>query len=91
MSNRQKVTVLYGENKLQKTISLPASATVGAAKKAGSEEILKHLHLQPGVPATISLDHECTDFYPGTVCPTTKLFQIIEAYQLHRTPPGYEI
>lgn len=36
MNSRQKVTVLYGENKLQKTISLPASATVAAAKKAGS-------------------------------------------------------
>jgi hypothetical protein len=64
MGDRRKVTVLYGENKLQKTISLPASATVAAAKKIGSDEILKHLRLQPGVPP-ISLDDECTDFYPG--------------------------
>ena len=66
MSNR-KVTVLYGENKLQKTIALPASATVTDAKKISSEEILKHLRLQPGVPSTISIDDECTDFYPGII------------------------
>jgi hypothetical protein len=67
MSNRRQVTVLYGENKLQKTISLPASATVATAKKIGSDEILQHLRLQPGVPSDISLDDDCIDFYPGGI------------------------
>jgi len=58
---------MYGENKLQKTITLPTSATVTDAKKIGSEEILKHLRLQPGVPSAISIDDECTDFYPGMI------------------------
>jgi hypothetical protein len=64
MSNRT-VTVLYGEHKLQKTVSVPASFTVTDAKKSGSKEILKYLRLQPGVPAAISIDDDCTDFYPG--------------------------
>jgi hypothetical protein len=67
MSNQTQVTVLYGENKLQKTISLPASATIATAKKFGSQEILEHIHHQPGVPTDISLDYECTDFYPGII------------------------
>ncbi|KIM92063.1 hypothetical protein PILCRDRAFT_83388 [Piloderma croceum F 1598] len=65
MSNRRQVTVLYSENKLQKTISLPASATIATAKKIGSDEILQHLRLQPGVPSDISLDDDCIDFYPA--------------------------
>lgn len=67
MSNLSQITVLYGENKLQKTIKLPASTTVTDAKKVGSKEILNHLRLQPGVPSSISIDDECTDFYPGTI------------------------
>ena len=65
MSNQTQVTVLYGENKLQKTISLPASTTVAIVKKFSSQEILEHLCLQPGVPTDVSVDDECTDFYPG--------------------------
>jgi hypothetical protein len=67
MSVRRNVTVLYGEKKLQKTISLPAATTVAITKKAGSDEILNHLRLQAGIPQDISIDQECTDFYPGTV------------------------
>lgn len=37
------------------------------AKAAGSNEILKHLRLQPGVPSPIILDDDCTDFYPGMI------------------------
>ena len=50
MSNLSQVTILYGENKLQKTIKLPSSTTVTDAKKKGSEVILQHLHDQSGVP-----------------------------------------
>ena len=67
MAQRLNVTVMYGENKLQKTISLPATATVAASKKAGSVEITNHLRLQAGVPSDISIDDECTDFYPGMI------------------------
>jgi hypothetical protein len=67
MSNLRQVTVLYGENKLQQTIKLPASTTITDAKKIGSEEILNHLRNQPGVPSSISIDDECTDFYPGII------------------------
>lgn len=67
MSNLRQVTVLYGENKLQRTIKLPSSTTVIDAKAAGSNEILKHLCLQPGVPSPIILDDDCTDFYPGMI------------------------
>jgi hypothetical protein len=59
MAQRLNVTVMYGENKLQKTISLPATATVAAAKKAGSVEITNHLRLQAGVPSDLSIDDEC--------------------------------
>jgi hypothetical protein len=61
------MTVLYSEKRLQKTLSFPASVTIEDAKKIGSEEILKHLRLQPGVPPGISIDDECTDFYPSMI------------------------
>jgi len=64
MVDLRKVTVLYSEHKLQKTIFIPATATVAIAKKIGSDEILNHLRLQPGVPSGISLNDEGTDFYP---------------------------
>jgi hypothetical protein len=67
MSKLCTVTVLYGENKLQKTIKLPASTTVKDAKEAGSREILNHLRVQPGVPSPITLDDDCTDLYPGII------------------------
>jgi len=67
MSICRNVTVLYGEKKLQKTISLPAATTVTITKKASSDKILNHLCLQVGIPQDISIDQECTDFYPGTV------------------------
>jgi hypothetical protein len=63
MSSTQ-VTVVYGESKLQKTISVPSSCTVAMVKRIGSDEISKHLGLQPSLPA-ISLDDDCIDFYPG--------------------------
>jgi hypothetical protein len=90
MSNRRQVTVLYGENKLQKTISLPASATVAAAKKIGSDEILQHLRLQSGVPPAISLDDECTDFYPS-MSQSQKIVYVTELRQMPLIIPGYEI
>jgi len=67
MSNRCQVTVLYSENKLQRTISLdPALAsTVADAKKSGSEIFLDHFRDQPGIPPSISIDDDCTDFYPA--------------------------
>ena len=65
--NCRNVTVLYGENKLQNMISLPASATVRKAKEAGSKEMIKHLRLQSGVPPDITIDDECTDVYPSKV------------------------
>jgi len=65
MSPLCQVTVLYGENKLQHTIKLESSTTVAQAKQAGSTEILKHLGSQPGVPSPITLDGDCTDFYPA--------------------------
>lgn len=76
MSNLSQVTILYGENKLQKTIKLPASTTVTDAKKIGSDVILKHLRDQPGVLPSISIDDECTDFYSGKYHP-------IMIYDLH--------
>jgi hypothetical protein len=66
-NNRYEVTVLYGEKNLQRTLSFPASTTVRDAKKIGSKEILDHLRCQPGVPPSISIDDECTDFYPGII------------------------
>jgi hypothetical protein len=67
MSLRRNVTVLYGESKMQKTISLPVTAIVSTAKKSGSDQILNHLRLQAGVLQDISIDRECTDFYPGMI------------------------
>lgn len=65
--NRRNVTILYGENRLQNTISLPATATVRKAKEIGSTEMIKHLQLQSGVPSDITID-ECTDVYPRRTC-----------------------
>jgi hypothetical protein len=76
MSNQTQVTVLYGENKLQKTISLPASAMIATGKKFGSQE---HLRLQPGVPTDVSLDGECTDFYPGISHPSSMIYIYIKS------------
>jgi hypothetical protein len=67
MSNLSQVTVLYSENRLQTTIKIPASTKVVDVGKRGSEEILNHLHNQPGIPETISIDDNCTDFYPGII------------------------
>jgi hypothetical protein len=58
------VVVLYAEAKLQKSISLPASFTISKAKQAGMEAIKEHLKILPGVPL-VTLDPDCTDFYPG--------------------------
>jgi len=65
MSSLCQVTVLYGENKLQQTIKLDSSTTVTKAKQAASMQILKHLRSQPGVPSPVTLDGDCTDFYPA--------------------------
>src|ERR1700730_1382742 len=67
MSFRCNVTVLYGESKMQKTILLPVTAIVSTAKKSGSDQILNHLRLQAGVLQDISINQECTDFYPGII------------------------
>jgi hypothetical protein len=65
MAARCDIAIVYGETKLHQTMSIPTSATVAQAKLAGSETILQHLRLQPGFPSAISLDDECTDFYPS--------------------------
>ncbi|KAG1838961.1 hypothetical protein C8R48DRAFT_94547 [Suillus tomentosus] len=62
-SDRKLVVVLYAEAKLQKSISLPASFTISKAKQAGMEAIKEHLKILPGVPL-VTLDPDCTDFYP---------------------------
>ena len=67
MSNFSQVTVLYGEKKLQTTIKFLSSTTVADAKKRGSEKIQEYLRNQPGVPETVAIDDDCTDFYPGII------------------------
>ena len=94
MAQHLNVTVMYGENKLQKTISLPATATVAAAKQAGSVEITNHLRLQAGVPLDLSIDDECTDFYPGMILSPKVVyivFYIADVTQLLQIKPRYEI
>jgi hypothetical protein len=66
MTDLRTVTILYGEKKLQKTIAIPSSTTVKDTKKICTDELLKHLQSQSGVPS-ISIDDECTDFYPGMI------------------------
>lgn len=63
-SDRKQVVVLYAETKLQKSIDLPGSSTVARAKEEGMIAIKDHLNLLPGVPH-VSLDPDCTDFYPA--------------------------
>jgi hypothetical protein len=65
--NRRNITLLYGEHKLQNTISLPATTTVRKAKEVGSIEMIKHLQLQSGVPQDITIDNKCTDVYPSMI------------------------
>ncbi|KAG2749374.1 hypothetical protein P692DRAFT_20645627, partial [Suillus brevipes Sb2] len=70
-SDRKQVVVLYAETKLQKSIDLPGSATAANAKEEAMVAIRDHLiHILPGVPP-ISLDPDCTDFYPATKDETT--------------------
>lgn len=64
-SDRKQVVVLYAEAKLQKSMNLPGSLTVAQAKEEGMVAIRDHLNALPGVPP-VSLDPDCTDFYPGT-------------------------
>lgn len=63
--DRKQVVVLYAETKLQKSIDLPGSLTVARAKEEGMVAIRDHLNVLPGVPS-VSLDPDCTDFYPAT-------------------------
>ncbi|KAG2093710.1 uncharacterized protein F5147DRAFT_779225 [Suillus discolor] len=62
-SDCKLVVVLYAEAKLQKSISLSANFTISKAKQAGMEAIKEHLKILPGVPL-VTLDPDCTDFYP---------------------------
>ncbi|KAG1889027.1 uncharacterized protein F5891DRAFT_1215975 [Suillus fuscotomentosus] len=62
-SNHKLMVVLYAEAKLQKSISLPGSFTISRAKQEGMEAIKEHLKILPGVPL-VTLDPDCTDFYP---------------------------
>jgi hypothetical protein len=61
------VLVLFGETKLQTTVSLPAAVTVIEAKKGASDELLQHFRLQSGILPSIPIDDECTEFYPSTI------------------------
>ncbi|KAG1745349.1 uncharacterized protein EDB91DRAFT_1246209 [Suillus paluster] len=69
-SIRKQVVVLYAETKLQKTIDLPGNSTVVKAKEEGMVAIKDHLNKLPGVPP-VSLDPDCTDFYPAPKDNTT--------------------
>jgi hypothetical protein len=63
-SNHKLMVILYAEAKLQKSISLPGSFTISRAKQEGMDAIKEHLKILPGVPL-VTLDPNCTDFYPG--------------------------
>jgi hypothetical protein len=90
MAAHCNVAIVYGETKLHRTMSIPTSATVAQAKQAGSETILQHLRLQPGVPSAISLDDECTDFYPSKAQPWNTVY-ITNYLQMLWIPSDYEI
>ena len=63
----KQVTVIFGENKLQKTFNLEYDTSADTAQEIGMVEIRKHLdklERENGMPH-IELDPECTDFFPG--------------------------
>ena len=63
----KQVTVIFGENKLQKTFNLEYDTSAHTAQELGMVEIRKHLdklERENGMPH-IELDPQCTDFFPG--------------------------
>ena len=65
--DRRLLTVLFCERELQKTLDLDASTTISEAKELGSHQLLDYLRHQPDAPPDLSIDHECTDFFPGKI------------------------
>jgi hypothetical protein len=45
-------------------MEIPGSCTISRAKQEGMEAIKEHLKILPGIPL-VTLDPDCTDFYPG--------------------------
>jgi hypothetical protein len=63
----RRLTVLFCERELQQTLDIDASTTISEAKKIGSRHLLDYLRGQPNAPPGLSIDDECTDFFPGKV------------------------
>ena len=63
----KRVTVIFGENKLQKTFKIEYDISADTAQELGMVEIRKHLdklERENGMPH-IELDPQCTDFLPA--------------------------
>ena len=58
-----QVTLVYGEQNLQKTILMLKGLSIPKAKEMGEVELLAHLSSLPSLPK-IKFDSECTDVYP---------------------------
>jgi hypothetical protein len=58
---------MFCERELQTTIDLDASITISKAKEIGSHELLDYLRRQPNAPPDLTIDDECTDFFPGMI------------------------
>ena len=58
-----QVTLVYGEQNLQKTLSMPKGLSIHKAKEMGEVELSAHLYTLSGFPK-IKFDPECTDVYP---------------------------
>ena len=64
---RRLLTVMFCERELQKTLDLDASTTISEAKELGTHQLLDYLRHQPDAPPDLSIDKECTDFFPGMI------------------------
>jgi hypothetical protein len=59
-----RVTLVYGEKNLQKTLFMPKGLSIHEAKEMGEVELLAHLSTLSGLPK-VKFDPECTDMFPG--------------------------
>jgi hypothetical protein len=61
----RRLTVMFCEHDLQKTVYVNASATIPQAKAIGSYELMEYL--RPNAPPGLTFDDQCTDFFPGMI------------------------
>ena len=64
---RRQLIIMYCERELQMSVNFVPSTTISEAKEIGSSYLLKYLHEQPDGPPDVTIDDDCTEFFPGMI------------------------